>query len=128
VKTAIVGTKHYGPLAVAALARLRPGDPVRLVREPYNPEDRNAIAVLSIHGQMLGYIPRERNVAMARTLDHDPKSLVAVIALEAIVENGEVKFAAQIEIKDRLDDLLTRNTDQHCPHGHTPRTCSDCSY
>ncbi len=20
------------------------------------------------------------------------------------------------------------NTDKHCPHGHTPRSCSDCSY
>ncbi len=27
---------------------------------------------------------------------------------------------------DALADSL--NTDKHCPHGHTPRSCSDCSY
>jgi hypothetical protein len=107
VKTAIVGTRHYGPLAIAALARLRPGDPVRLVRENH-PKDSNAIAVFSTHGQMFGYVPKANNVAMAKALDRDPACLVAVIAREAIVEKGEVKFAAQIEIKDRLDDLLTR--------------------
>jgi hypothetical protein len=106
----IVGTKHYGPLAVAALGRLRPGDPVRLVRENH-PRDPNAIAVFSTHGQMLGYIPRERNVAMAKALDRDPACLVAVIASQAIIDKGEVKFAAQLEIKDRLDDLLNWNAD-----------------
>jgi hypothetical protein len=108
--TPIIGTRHYGSLAVAALARLRPGDPVRLVRENH-PRDGNAIAVFSTHGQMLGYIPRERNVAMSEALDRDPACLVAVIALAALVEKGDVKFAAQIEIKDRLDDLLTRGAD-----------------
>ncbi len=24
--------------------------------------------------------------------------------------------------------LASLNTDKHCPHGHTPRSCSDCSY
>lgn len=110
MRTAIVGTRYYGPLAVAALDLLRPGDPVHLVRENH-PRDPNAIAVFNSHGQMLGYIPRERNVAMARTLDHDPHCLVAVIASEAIVERGEVKFAAALEIRDRLDDLLTRQAD-----------------
>jgi hypothetical protein len=109
VITAIIGTRHYGPLAVAALARLRPGDPVRLVRENH-PRDPNAIAVFTTHGQMLGYIPRERNIALAEALDRDPACLVAVIANQAIVEKGEVKFAAQIEINDRLDDLLTQES------------------
>jgi hypothetical protein len=110
VRTPIVGTKHYGALAVAALDRLRPGDPVRLVRENH-PRDSNAIAVLNTHGQMLGYVPKTNNVTMARALDRDPACLVAVIVGEAIVEKGEVKFAAHLEIKDRLDDLLTRNAD-----------------
>jgi hypothetical protein len=108
--TAIVGTRHYGPLAVAALDLLRPGDPVRLVRENH-PRDPYAIAVFNAHGQMLGYIPRDRNLVLADALDCDPARLVAVIAAEAIVDKGEVKFAAQIEIKDRLDDLLTRQAD-----------------
>jgi hypothetical protein len=112
--TAIVGTKHYGPLAVAALDLLRPGDPVRLVRENH-PRDRNAIAVFDLHGQMLGYVPKANNVTIARLLDHDPRCLVAVIAGEAIVEKGEVKFAAQLEIKDRLDDLLTRQAEPTPP-------------
>lgn len=37
-----------------------PGDPVELRREPKNPADPNAIAVFSLVGVQMGYIPAER--------------------------------------------------------------------
>ena len=36
------------------------GHAVMLVREPHNPHDPNALAVLTLHGHGLGYIPREQ--------------------------------------------------------------------
>ena len=38
----------------------RPGDPVELRREPKNPADPNAIAVHSVEGVQMGYVPAER--------------------------------------------------------------------
>lgn len=38
----------------------RPGDPVELRREPKNPADPNAIAVHTIEGVQMGYVPAER--------------------------------------------------------------------
>jgi hypothetical protein len=38
----------------------RPGDPVELRREPKNPADPNAIAVHTVEGVQMGYVPAER--------------------------------------------------------------------
>lgn len=38
----------------------RPGDPVELRPEPTNPADPNAIAVYSVEGVQMGYLPAER--------------------------------------------------------------------
>ncbi|HSR77591.1 MAG TPA: HIRAN domain-containing protein [Xanthobacteraceae bacterium] len=109
-RTVIVGTGHKGAQALRTLARLRPGDVLRLVREPANAFDRDAVAVYA-GPQHLGYVPRQHNAGLARTLDDDPASLVAVLTAEAIVSDGKVRFAPKIEIRDRLDDLLTRSAD-----------------
>lgn len=47
---------------------LQPGHPVRLVREPNNPHDANAVAVY-VDGAHVGYIPKKSNVALAAFID-----------------------------------------------------------
>jgi hypothetical protein len=56
---------------------LKPGDGLRLIREPYNEYDDRAVA-LHWHDHKLGYIPRRDNAAIAQLLDHD-KPLTARI-------------------------------------------------
>lgn len=55
--TSIVGASFRGPPAMNAIARLKPGMPLRLVREPNNKYDRFAVAVyqFALH---LGYLSR----------------------------------------------------------------------
>ncbi|GAX82980.1 hypothetical protein CEUSTIGMA_g10407.t1 [Chlamydomonas eustigma] len=40
---------------------LSPGQPVMLLREPWNPYDSEAVRVETLSGQQLGYIPRDHN-------------------------------------------------------------------
>ena len=47
---------------------LRAGDALRLVREPDNPYDANAVRV-EWRGHKLGYVPRHENSDLARQLD-----------------------------------------------------------
>src|SRR5262249_54156269 len=49
----IVGESHYQP----ALRRCRVGDELRLVPEPDNPYDPNAIMVSRMDGKKIGYLP-----------------------------------------------------------------------
>ena len=50
------------------LDQLRSGDRLTLAREPANPHDRDAVRV-DWRARKVGYIPRERNRAIARMLD-----------------------------------------------------------
>lgn len=101
MKTAIVGTLYRGPEAVAALARLRRGDTVRLVREPDNRADPDAVAVYSGRHH-LGYVPRRAHAEL-RPLFKSAE-LTAVLTAEAIIQDGKIRFAPTIEIAD--DDLF----------------------
>ena len=49
-----------GPARRFGIELLEPGDPVDLVAEPKNPFDENAVAVFSIAGVQLGYLPANR--------------------------------------------------------------------
>jgi hypothetical protein len=48
--------------------RLRPGQPVKLVREPGNRFDPNAVRV-DWRGEKLGYLPRRENAAVSQMMD-----------------------------------------------------------
>jgi len=61
----IVGESHYQD----AIRRCRQGDRVVLKREPENPYDANAVAVLRESGECLGYLKREHAEWMAEVLD-----------------------------------------------------------
>ena len=52
----------------ALWSELRVGDALRLVREPANPHDANAIRV-EWKERMLGYVPRRDNAHLARQMD-----------------------------------------------------------
>lgn len=50
-------------------SKLKVGDRLELRREPANPHDANAVAVVW-RGRKLGYVPRRANAALAWGLDH----------------------------------------------------------
>jgi len=52
-----------------AIARLAPGVPLRVVRQPDNPHDPNAIALFDTHGTHLGYFNRRLAAALAPVID-----------------------------------------------------------
>jgi hypothetical protein len=49
-------------------SEMRVGDVLKLVREPDNPHDANAIRV-EWHGEKFGYLPRAENRAVAAEMD-----------------------------------------------------------
>lgn len=53
----------------AVVARLVPGTPLRVVREPENPHDPNAIALHDAHGLQVGYFNRRLAGVLAPVLD-----------------------------------------------------------
>lgn len=66
--TSIVGTSFRGPAAQNALARLKAGEPLRVVREPNNKYDRWACAVYRFDLHM-GYLSRGVAKDMAALID-----------------------------------------------------------
>lgn len=60
--------------------QIRVGDALTLKREPDNPYDRNAVQVLW-QGQLLGFVPRRENKAVARAMDRGAPLIARVVAL-----------------------------------------------
>lgn len=58
----IVGLRYYTGVA-------HPGEYVRLVREPRNPYDRNAVRVDNIHGEQVGHVKATMAVCLAPIMD-----------------------------------------------------------
>nr|WP_240511246.1 HIRAN domain-containing protein [Novosphingobium panipatense] len=76
-----IGERHEnedGSSRQEELARCIPGEPVRLVREPENPHDRMAVAVLSCRGVKVGYLKRDRAVWIGSKIDrgYDVRAIV----------------------------------------------------
>ncbi len=63
----MVGVTFDGRQAV--VAKLTSGEPVALKREPTNPYDRNAIMVVRLTGEQIGYIDRFTAARIAYRLD-----------------------------------------------------------
>ena len=70
-------------------------DELALVREPLNPSDPQAIAVQSLEGEKIGYIPREINAPLAARMDRREK-LVAYLALRYHHEGQAEQFVIRI--------------------------------
>lgn len=62
----LAGFRYYE--GTALWAQMKVGDRLDLVRERDNAHDANAVRVLW-QGQLLGYLPRRENAAVARQLD-----------------------------------------------------------
>lgn len=77
VVAAVRGLDHGGRRS--ALSGLQPEQVVRLMREPDNPYDANAILVLSADDAELGYVAREVARGVAGRIDEDPHSVIAVV-------------------------------------------------
>ena len=74
----LAGFRYHG--AAEVWRELRLGDPLELAREPQNPHDANAIAVLW-RGHKLGYVPRRENAALAWGLDRGTPLRARISAL-----------------------------------------------
>lgn len=68
VTTVIVGTSFKGFQAKTALAEMKVGDLVRLVREQNNRHDPLAVAC-HYRGAHVGYVPKQANGSIATALD-----------------------------------------------------------
>jgi hypothetical protein len=67
--TYIAGSRYH-PGAVEALSRIAQGSALALSREPLNPHDPRAVAVLDRpRGCKLGYVPRVDAPAVAKALE-----------------------------------------------------------
>ena len=86
--TTIVGTRHKGPRAIAAVLQLYPGDHVRLVREPDNPHDPNAVCC-HVRGLRVGYLPKEIAPTIAAAMD-SRINVAAVVSERADGSSGRL--------------------------------------
>ena len=83
--------------AAGVWGELRVGDRLELAREPANPHDANAVAVLW-RGRKLGYVPRRENAALAWGLDRGTPLRARISAL-AVHPNParRVRFEVYVE-------------------------------
>lgn len=99
---AVVGIKHRGPDALAAVRQMKAGDRVRLVREPGNQYDSNAVQVwfLAVH---IGYVPKVANPSIAGAMDAGT-SPEAVVDIAPIVRGGWLDREPRILISWATDN------------------------
>lgn len=96
IPTCIVGTRWRGDRALAAIAGMKPGDTVQLVRDSGNPHDGYAVAC-HYRGLHIGYLPRQTNMPVSAALDRGAV-VTAVVDAPAEVRRGHIKLDAKIRI------------------------------
>jgi hypothetical protein len=77
----IAGFQYHQGVRSEVFARLRRGEPLVLAREPDNPYDGKAVAVLTRHGEKLGYVPRSVNGIPASLIDQHVRVSVEILAV-----------------------------------------------
>jgi hypothetical protein len=75
----LAGFQYYEGKALWDMMRV--GDALRLVREPRNPHDANAVRV-EWRGEMLGYVPRRENGDVARQMDRGAPVRARIVQLK----------------------------------------------
>ncbi len=77
---------------------MRAGDNLKLVREPQNPHDANAVRV-EWRGQPLGYVPRRENGDVARQMDRGVPVKARIVQLrEARNPWQRVEFEVYVDL------------------------------
>jgi 2-polyprenyl-6-methoxyphenol hydroxylase-like FAD-dependent oxidoreductase len=104
---AVAGFRHHQ--APTLFDQLRPGDMLILKREPDNPYDRHAIQVLW-QGQLLGYVPRRNNQALAWAMDQNPQLSDPQLSDPQIRDqhNAERNLHRNFQISARISALHAR--------------------
>jgi hypothetical protein len=93
----LAGFQYYEGKALWEMMRV--GDPLRLVREPQNPYDANAVRI-EWRGEMLGYLPRRENADVARQMDLGAPVKARVVRLtEARNPWHRVRFEVYVELQ-----------------------------
>lgn len=101
----VAGTSHHE--AAAKAGRFTPGSPVRLVREPNNAFDVNAVAVYAETGRRLaGYVPKGQAKRLAALLDAGTDLVAVTVRGSSAGSDG---LAPHVLVCDRrLYEHLTR--------------------
>ena len=86
--TSVAGTGYHE--AATEAESLKAGDRLILKREPDNPYDDLAIAVLGENGAKLGYIPRNQNSVLARLMDAGKRISAEITACDAQTPWAEI--------------------------------------
>jgi hypothetical protein len=68
-ETLVVGSRHMGTAALKACLELTVEAPLIPMREPHNPYDANAVALLSLYGAPVGYVQRSVAPTVAAAMD-----------------------------------------------------------
>jgi len=84
--TKLAGVSFEGRQDV--VARLEPGTPLRLVRQPDNEFDPNAIAVLAVTGEQVGFLNRRLAAVLAPVIDAGAQWDVSVTDVTGTEEAG----------------------------------------
>jgi len=93
----LAGFQYYEGKALWEMMRV--GDALRLVREPRNPHDANAVRI-EWRGEMLGYLPRRENADVARQMDLGAPVKARVVRLtEARNPWHRVRFEVYVELR-----------------------------
>lgn len=91
----LAGFKYYDGKVL--WDQLKVGDALRLVREPTNPHDANAIRV-EWKERMLGYVPRRENGHLARQMDRGAAIEARITELQSR-RNGRHSISYEIFVQ-----------------------------
>jgi len=107
----VVGMSHVEDIH-RKIAGLEVGSEVSLEREPENPHDSNAIAVLNDEDERIGYLPRGQNEGVARLLDHGWAIRAAVMDVGALNPRCPImKVTLVLKVPVLADDGLLEVAD-----------------
>ena len=88
-KCPVAGFQYYqGPFINAA--DLKPGQPLKLQREPDNPYDSQAISIHTQSSSKLGYVPRTHNPVPAGLMDKGRILTAKLISMSPGIQQGDV--------------------------------------